>query len=93
MKKTPKHPMQPVVLDKDGVVRFKPNAIVKFLLDEGPFDQRKLALMSFKRSDWEQFAQLTGYSVSGFGDLPYARKKTVAKADAKVEKLLAKEAK
>lgn len=31
-----KHPMQSVRKDKDGVVRFKANAIVRFLLDAGP---------------------------------------------------------
>lgn len=30
-----KHPMQPLVRDSDGIVRFKPNKIVSFLLDWG----------------------------------------------------------
>lgn len=40
-----KHPLQPLVLNDDGVVRFKPNAIVRFLLDAGPYDLNKLAMM------------------------------------------------
>lgn len=75
-----KHPMQPIVVDY-GTYRFQKNAIVAHLLDHGGFDMNKLATMEFPRKDREQFAQLIGYSVSGFGDLPYASKKTVAKAD------------
>jgi hypothetical protein len=48
----------------------------------------ELAAMPFKKGDREQFAQLIGYSVSGFGDLSCARKKTVQKADAKAAALL-----
>lgn len=64
-------PMQPLVLDLDGVLRFKANVIVRFLLDAGSFDMDKLALMNFKDEDREQFAQLIGYSLSGFGELSY----------------------
>jgi hypothetical protein len=79
------HPMQPIVRDKHRTMRFKSNAIVRFLLDAGPFDMNKLATMPFSREDREQFAQLIGYSVSGFGELPYVRRALVAKADAIVE--------
>lgn len=50
----------------------------------------KLALMPFADEDREQFAQLIGYSVSGFGDLSYAQPKTVGAADEQAEKLTAK---
>ena len=73
--------MQRLVRDGDGVIRFQGNAIVSFLLDAGPFDMNQLAIMPFDRKDREQFAQLIGYSVSGFGDLGYCAKKTVKKAD------------
>jgi hypothetical protein len=66
-----KHPMQPVMIDKHGVARFKANAIVQFLLDKGPFDLNKLATMPFTNEDREQFAQLIGYSVGGYGELSY----------------------
>lgn len=75
------HPMQPIVRAADGVVRFKANAIVAFLLDAGPFDMNALARMPFSDEDREQFAQLIGYSVSGFGDLPYVPAHTVMAAD------------
>ena len=82
-----KHPIQPPVTDKQGVIRFKENKIVRFLLDAGPFDMNALALMPFTNEDRMQFAQLIGYSVSGFGDLPYATPKVVAKADKLADKL------
>ncbi len=66
-----RHPIQPLVKDKYDVIRFKENAIVQYLLDAGPFDMNHLALLPFDENDREQFAQLIGYSVSGFSDLSY----------------------
>jgi len=71
-----KHPMQPLYLDEEHVLRFKQNAIVRFLLDAGKFDMNDLALMPFNREDREQFAQLIGYSHSGFGELSYVSNET-----------------
>lgn len=80
-------PMQPIEVDPDGILRFKANKIVRFLLDAGPFDMNAIARMEFSKRDREQFAQLIGYSVSGFGDLSYVRRKTVNKADKLAAKL------
>ena len=66
-----KHPIQFLYVDEMGIVRFKENKIVRFLLDAGPFDMNQLALMNFEDGDREQFAQLIGYSVAGFKDLDY----------------------
>lgn len=66
-----KHPIQPTETDEHGTVRFKGNAIVRFLLDSGPFNLNDIAVKGFSQEDQEQFAQLIGYSVSGFGDLSY----------------------
>lgn len=65
------HPIQPLVKDEHGVVRFKENAIVRYLLDAGGSDMNKLAVMPFSREDREQFAQLIGYSHSGAFNLSY----------------------
>ena len=66
------HPMQPVVLDDRGVARFKVNPIVRFLLDFGPYDlNRIISLPGCTPDDHAQFAQLIGYSVSGFDELHY----------------------
>lgn len=66
------HPIQPLIKDDHGILRFKPNAIVRYLLDAGPFNMTDLALMPFSQEDRQQFAQLIGYSVSGFSTLSYA---------------------
>ena len=76
-----KHPIQPLVYDKHKILRFKANAIVQFLLDGGPYDMNKLAIMNFPREDREQFAQLIGYSLSGFADLPYVSNSTYDRAE------------
>lgn len=75
-----KHPMQPIY-DDDGVERFKANRIVRWLLDAGPFDMNTIAVTPFEVEDREQFAQLIGYSVSGFSELPYVRDETLARAE------------
>ena len=62
---------QPIIIDEDGVRRFKANKIVAFLLDAGPFDINDLALKDFSDEDRAQFAQLIGYSVGGYWELSY----------------------
>jgi hypothetical protein len=76
--------MQPVVIAEDGYVRFQGNKLVRHLLDwasERGCSLNDLSLLDgIPRSDWEQFAQLIGYSVSGFGSLSYVRGSTYDKA-------------
>ena len=56
-----KQPMQPMYLDGGTTVRFKENAIVRYLLDAGPFDMNHIAMLpNISRQDREQFAQLIG---------------------------------
>ena len=66
------HPIQPTYKDENGTLRFKPNAIVEYLLGEGE-DSRmnEISCKPFSKEDRQQFAQLIGYSVSGFGGLSY----------------------
>ncbi len=66
-------PQQPTIIDEQGVHRFQSNAIVRFLLNSGPFDLNQLALMSFTDEDRCQLSQLTGYSVSGYQELSYVQ--------------------
>lgn len=80
-----KHPIQPTYKDENGTLRFKKNAIVSFLLDNGGFDLNKLAVMDFSREDREQFAQLIGYSLSGFGELSYVSDETYGAAEVMAE--------
>ena len=72
-----KHPIQYI---KDG--RFTENKIVSYLLDAGPFDMNQLAVMNFDQGDSEQFAQLIGYSVSGFSTLSYVSNETYGAVEA-----------
>lgn len=71
-----KQPIQPLELDASGVLRFKKNAVVCYLLDNGGLDMNKLAMVDFPNEDREQFAQLIGYSHSGSGDLGYMSDET-----------------
>ena len=67
-----KNPIQPLAKDDKGVIRFKANAIVRHLLDTHPtMGMNQLAALDFGVDDWRQFAQLIGYSLSGYGDLSY----------------------
>lgn len=79
-------PPQPIITDTNGTARFQHNAIVRYLLDAGPFDMNHLAGLPFSDQDRSQFAQLIGYSVDGYGDLPYvsdeqAEQKTAEKME------------
>ena len=88
--KAPKHPLQPIIIDKHKVARFKSNRIVEWLLENAQangFDMNTLAMMDFDKNDRWQFAQLIGYSVSGIGDLSYHDKDDLAEADRIVEEL------
>jgi hypothetical protein len=85
----PDHPMQPVVLDEEGEPRFKENAIVQHLLEYGGHSLNDLARLTFSQEDREQFAQLIGYSVSGFADLSYASDRVHQQAERAVQALRA----
>ena len=83
------NPDQPLEL-KDGVVRFKPNRVIRYLLDSGGLDLNRLGSIKylFDQSDWDQFMQLIGYSVSGYGNLSSVSRESVARADAAADKLI-----
>lgn len=73
----PKHPIQPLVLDKYGVLRFKANEIVIHLLRSSGLGMNEIARLQFSREDREQFAQLIGYSHGGSSDLNYISQETL----------------
>lgn len=63
------NPIQPII---DG--RFKENKIVSDLLDFAQskgFGLNEIAMKNYSKTDRQQFAQLIGYSVSGYGSLSY----------------------
>lgn len=81
------HPMQPLVEDEHGVIRFKKNAIVSDMLDRDAANggQNKIAyeVITGKHTheDYSQLMQLIGYSVSGYGDLSIVPKADRDNAD------------
>lgn len=84
----PTHPMQPLVIDDQGVIRFKQNKIVRALLDTGKLNMNDIAVLDFPLEDRIQFVQLIGYSVSGAGDLSYMPEDLIAKADEQAELIM-----
>jgi hypothetical protein len=74
-----KHPIQPIAPDAQGVLRFKENAIVRHLLDWAKprgMGLNEIAAMEFSQDDQEQFWQLIGYSLRGYGDLSFISDET-----------------
>jgi hypothetical protein len=64
-------PIQPII---DG--RFVPNKIVQVLLDSSKLDLNDIARLDFTEQERTQFAQLIGYSLSGFSELSYVDDET-----------------
>lgn len=87
MKIKTNHPVQPVIQDEHGVLRYKKNGIVDFLLRESKWTLNDLAPMDFTQEDWEQFSQLTGYSVCGMNDLGHTTDRVAAIGAKRSEKL------
>jgi hypothetical protein len=77
--------MQPMVVDDDGVVRFKANAIVLYLRDK--INLNDLTQMDFSQDDWEQFMQLIGYSLVGFHELNMVSDETALAASLEAKKI------
>ncbi len=96
------HPMQPVYEDTRGTIRFRKNVVVEALLDwdsergrvHPNFPARSdgglnwIGTQDFAQEDEEQLAQLIGYSVSGYHELPYVSDKSAAQASELVHVIL-----
>ncbi len=79
-------PLQPIIMDEHGAVRFRANALVRYMLDwtteHGGPSLNELASMDFTQDDRCQFAQLIGYSICGYHELPYVSDEHAAEATA-----------
>ncbi|HGG8806015.1 TPA: hypothetical protein ACJJXH_002267 [Enterobacter hormaechei subsp. hoffmannii] len=78
-------PMQPLVIDAHGTLRFKENPIVRTLLDYATvrgYGLNEMALEEFDAEDQMQLAQLIGYSLSGYGTLSYVTDESYERAAA-----------
>lgn len=86
MLKDLKHPRQPIGYAEDNIIRFKPNGIIRWMLEQGgqgkKFNLNDIAMQSFSVEDRVQFWQMLGYSVSGFGDLSFVPEEEVTACDA-----------
>ncbi|EOI3527718.1 hypothetical protein ACMSYW_000893 [Cronobacter dublinensis] len=79
----PVEPMQPLVIDAKGTLRFKENPIVRKLLDystDRGYGLNEMALEEFDAEDRMQLAQLIGYSLSGYGSLSYVSDESYERA-------------
>lgn len=82
-----RHPIQPVVVTPIGGACFKDNPIVCRLLDLTTahlgFGMNQVALWKegVTDDDRAQFAQLVGYSLRGYAELPYVSRKAAEAAD------------
>lgn len=73
------------------------NGIIRWLLQNGPGDMNEIAEQGvlemtgrgFSQKDYEQFAMLIGYSVSGAGDLSYFSPAMINRADVIAEQMVA----
>jgi hypothetical protein len=77
-------PIQPVYLDSSNVIRFLSNRIVSDLLDfsgNHGYTLNTIAMKKYTVEERQQFAQLIGYSVSGYGDLSYVDRRACDRAD------------
>jgi hypothetical protein len=77
-------PLQPIYRDCVGIERFQPNLIVVYLLEVARgvgVDLNTLGMRDFPQEDREQFAQLIGYTLSGFSELSYVSDETYARVE------------
>lgn len=86
------HPMQPIIRDELGRVRFRGNKIVRLLLDTSKLDLNDLARMLQKnmisQADYTHLMQLIGYSVDGYGELSTSPSELVERADRQAAALM-----
>lgn len=80
--------MREIVFDDQGNIRFKANAIVAWLFDTQRINLNEIVMHKWPIEDQEEFWQMLGYSVSGYGDLSFARPETVAAADEIAQQML-----
>ena len=89
--------MRPIEVAEDGKVRFKANAIVRWLVDNDKVSLNEIAARhaqgapAFPQEDVDEFWQMLGYSVSGYGELSHVSEESVEAADAIAEPIWAEQ--
>lgn len=74
------HPIQPLAADDHNVIRFKQNTIVRRLVDEYGLNEIAVWEPQPSSEDWQQLAQLIGYSLDGYCSLSYVNDEAWAAA-------------
>lgn len=90
-----KLPMQPLHIDQNGKPRFVANLLVDALLSYSTakgMGMNELALVKCSPEERMQFAQLIGYSLSGYGELSYVTDESYNEAEEAAAKLMAQHA-
>lgn len=87
-----KHPMQPIVRDEEGRLRFKANNIITYFAWHGIIDINDIKSLDFSRygvtdEDRMQLAQLLGYTVDGYCELSYVSDESCNKANEAISKM------
>ena len=84
--------MRPFIKDKSGHVRFKANAIVRWMTtaaaDKRPCDLNAahIACADAPAEDWEEFYQLIGYSLAGYHEIDVVSDEAARAATAEARK-------
>lgn len=85
-------PDQPIYMDDEGTIRFVANSFVEYLLRSASFSLHDLMLIvPASKAEREQFAQLIGYSVAGYGDLSYVSQDSRSRNNARADELCQQE--
>lgn len=83
------YPMQPIIEDNHGIMRFEKNPIIDWLCT-AKSDMNEIAIFvqenNIDEKYWRQIAQLVGYSVSGYGTLSYVDDESYDRAYAAADK-------
>jgi hypothetical protein len=88
----PEHPMPMQPMEYvEGIIRFRRNRLVEYLLKAGKLNMNDLAIFAhvagISNAEQMQFAQLIGYSVDGASNLSYFDQETVSEMDTKAANL------
>lgn len=76
-----KLPLQPLYRDAKGVIRFRGNAVVQWLVDSRIVNLNGILIENFPQADVEQFWQLLGYSIAGYAELSFVSDETYQAVD------------
>lgn len=79
-----RQPTQPLFKERN-IVKFKPNPIVVYLLENSRVDLTTISRMEFKDEDRTQLVQLLGASIGEFSDLPFVDKDVLQEVKAQVD--------